>query len=275
MNKISILRNIIRRIIQESFKSDMSTLQFAENIYDFIIKELKRRPDKEFEEENMLEDFKFSIILPMYEEGPKPLWIVVHSLTSWSTRTESGSFNKELDESYDTIQIYIENEPDFSNDNISNKEDFINKVKQMKSTIVHEVAHFLVANKKTYKSDVIKGTTAIYKEKGFKAYLNTPDEYNSFYMMLINDLEEIMRDIERGKYPKEDIKQWFNDYKSFWKGIRFAVRYNYDWLDLQLDHGKWVDTLTDKYRKKFHKRLYKYFINTKKDLKDIGIFDGE
>ena len=120
-----------------------------------------------------------------------------------------------------------------------------------KSTWVHEFVHYM--DEKRYKGSnefVLKGTKAA-MAGDFKGYINTPNEFNSYFQQGIVEVEDAIAGVPRS-ITKDKLKN-MTEFKK--------------WV-MPLFDKTFISSLGNKYTNKFNKRLADYYDSLKKEYSD-------
>lgn len=251
---ISLKSLLLETYIEESYETDMETIDLARNIYDKIVNKIKNNNPsnwskwKEISNQDM---FARYIKIQISEDVITPLDVFVRM--SYRKIDMGGSYTHNKN----SLELYFKI-PEILNVHSKGKEaknNLLEKIERNRDVLVHEITHYLDHERGDLES--LPNTNDLYKVKGYSAYLNNPVEYNAHYLQFIESVEEkidMLLDIS----GIDDLFEFeFSDYKTFFKKMKNMI-----------DKSTWIDKLTEKWRKKFHRRFYKYYDNKKEKLKE-------
>lgn len=268
-------QKIIRSIINESYESDISNLKYATKIYEWLVEEVNRSSPRQW-----LITKSYSLFRDTYVEGPTPIHFHIY-IQSKSEKLGGKHRLASFQPFTNLLTLYIHGDPNTvqTKEGIANVTFSLNK-KLARGTIVHEITHFLDTNRENFNSTL--NTSELFRMSGYKAYISNPIEYNAHFIELLSKIERTIenyttiidiykRDENKDEWDVQDqidrLERFLSSsYKGFIKQIRQG-----NWVQTSM----WFDKLTEKYQKKFHRRLYKWYQGTINKLKKQGYFDTE
>ena len=139
----------------------------------------------------------------------------------------------------------------------------------IEETFIHEFIHYLDSqrfkNKKTFRS--MTGTNKLLKTGGLSKYVNHSLEFNAYYQQAVEswedifywDLEGYKKDNREKDFYKDYLENEFVSFKTFMKDFRKNTSGTFE---------KYFKHLTPKNKQKVNKRLYLFYVKTKKEIED-------
>jgi len=137
-----------------------------------------------------------------------------------------------------TLYMYVNQKEDF--ELISINDFYRTFVKNYKKVFVHEFVHFIDAVESDNQDNYTK-TKRTLRQKG--KYINTPQEYNAFYIQMMSEIDDAFED--------SGVISLFKKDPTFDKFLSL--------VNVETHAGEMLKDLEGKYKKAFKKRLFQLY----------------
>ena len=236
----------------EDIESDKQNLDTSEQAWKKLLSEVKGYI--ELGEKDKFESYSktFSDIMKFvskitYKIKESNYTINVKFIDNLNPKSAHGTFQttRQKDGDYTSYRydMFINYNSNNSNNNteLSSINDFYNNFeKQFEETFIHEYNHFLDSLRSKDQESYTDTKTKM-KNKG--QYINTPHEFNAFYMQLMKSY--------KNAFKKRNVVEQFKENPTFenFKDIG----------EITSDAGRALSNLDEQYKKSYLKRLYQLY----------------